>query len=112
MARFCGGFMRRSNGRLLLFGVLGYFLCGVRPAPTIAQESATSRRAAAEQPASKGLSVDRIYSEPSFSGHMTPGIALAPDGKHLSFFQEVSTGAGKGGRKELRLMDAASGESR
>ena len=104
--------MRRSNGRLLLFGVLGCFLCGVRPAPTIAQEPATSRRAAAEQPASKGLSVDRIYSEPSLSGHMTPGIAWAPDGKHLSFLKEVSSGAGKGDRKELWWMDAASGESR
>src|SRR5271168_3351814 len=95
--RFCGGFMRRSNGKLLLFGVLGYFLCGIRPA--IAQESATSRRAAAEQPASKGLSVDRIYSEPSLSGHLTPGIAWAPDGKHLSFFKQGSSGAGKGDGK-------------
>src|ERR1700722_11245592 len=69
---FCGGFVRKSNGRLLLYGGLGYLLCGVRPAPTIAQELAASRRAAGEQPSSEGLSVDRIYSEPSLSGHMTP----------------------------------------
>ncbi len=108
--RFCGGFVRRSNVRLLLFGVLGYLFCGMWPA--MAQESATAHRAAAEQPASKGLSVDRIYSEPSLSGHPTTGIAWAPDGKHLSFFKEVSSGVGKGDRKELWLMDAATGESR
>ncbi len=77
--------MRRLNGRLLLFGVLGYFLCGMQPEPAIAQESATSRRTAAEQPADQGLSVDRIYSEPSLSGHPTPGIAWAPDGKASEF---------------------------
>jgi dipeptidyl-peptidase 4 len=56
--------------------------------------------------------VDRIYSEPSLSGHPTAGIAWEADGKHLSFFKELAGGTSKGDKKELWRMDAATGESR
>jgi dipeptidyl-peptidase 4 len=102
--------MRQSNGGLILLGVLGFYLGAVPPVAAGGQAPAGARPAPMQQTGDKGLSVDRIYSEPSLSGHPTPGLAWAPDGKHLSFFKQLA--GGKGDKKELWLMDAASGESR
>ncbi len=103
--------MRRTMERLLVVSVLGSFLWGTLGGTAAgAQAPAASRRAKDQQAPEKGLSVDRIYSEPSLSGHPIPGIAWTPDGKHLSFLKEVDTGTGE--RKELWWMDAATGESR
>jgi dipeptidyl-peptidase 4 len=104
--------MRQSIGKLTMFGVLACLLSVIHSTVSSAQARAGSPGATGQQMAEKGLSVDRIYSEPSLSGHPTPGIAWAPDGKHLSFLKELTTAAGKGDRKELWLMDAASGERR
>src|SRR6266403_4586030 len=66
----------------------------------------------AQQPAgaSKALTVERIYSQPSLSGRLTRGLAWTPDGKGLSYFE--TKGSGKDAKTELWVMDAASGERR
>src|SRR6266404_3762736 len=58
----------------------------------------------------KALTVERIYSQPSLSGRLTRGLAWAPDGKQLSYFE--TKGLGKEAKTELWAMDAASGERR
>src|SRR3984893_1341333 len=105
--------MRRMMERLLLAGVLGSFVWATSGATVSrAQAAAASPRAAGQQTAEKGLSVDRIYSEPSLNGHPTPGLAWAPGGKHLSYFKELAAVSGKEDKRELWLMDASSGENR
>jgi dipeptidyl-peptidase 4 len=66
----------------------------------------------AQQPtdAGKALTVERIYSQPSLSGRLTPGLAWTPDGKGLSYFE--TKGSGKDAKTELWVMDAASGGRR
>src|SRR5947209_3218019 len=66
----------------------------------------------AQQPAgaSKALTVERIYSQPSLSGRLTRGLAWTPDGKGLSYFETKNFG--KDAKTELWVMDAASGERR
>jgi dipeptidyl-peptidase 4 len=104
--------MRRSGGLLLWFGVVCGTLCGSSAMVARGQAPASSPKANPKQSMPPGLSVERIYSEPSLNGRPTPGIAWAPDSKHLSFFKELPGVAGKGEKKELWMMDAASGESR
>ena len=58
----------------------------------------------------KALTVERIYSQPSLSGRPVRGLAWAPDGKTVSFFE--TAGAGKEAKTELWAMDAATGERR
>ena len=66
----------------------------------------------AQQPAraGKALTVERIYSEPSLSGLLTPGLEWTPDGKGLSYFE--TKGINRGTKTELWVLDAASGERR
>src|SRR6266849_10339042 len=66
----------------------------------------------AQQPAgaSKVLTVERIYSQPSLSGRLTRGLAWTPDGKGLSYFE--TKGSGKEAKTELWIMDAANGQRR
>ena len=66
----------------------------------------------AQAPAPTGgvLTVERIYSQPSLSGHLTRGIAWTPDGKKLSFFRDTPPGRVQKARSELWIMDAASGQ--
>jgi dipeptidyl-peptidase-4 len=66
-------------------------------------------RAQSAPAASKQLTVERIYSEPSLSGALTTGIEWSPDGARLGFFR---MGEGPGARKELWTMDAATGDRR
>ncbi len=58
----------------------------------------------------KQLTVERIYGQPGLSGRLARGLAWAPDGKQLSFFE--TKGAGKDAKTELWVMDAASGQRR
>jgi dipeptidyl-peptidase-4 len=66
----------------------------------------------AQAPVPRGgvLTVERIYSQPSLSGHLTRGIAWTPDGKKLSFFRDVPPARVQKARSELWIMDAASGQ--
>jgi len=68
---------------------------------TTAQQLATS---------GKTLTVERIYSMPSLSGRLTPGLTWTPDGKQLSYFE--TKGSGKEAKTELWVMDATNGERR
>jgi dipeptidyl-peptidase-4 len=104
--------MWRANQGLILGNIVGLVLGWISPIVVGAQVPGKSGARGQQAVAERGLSVDRIYSEPSLSGHPTAGIAWAPDGKHLSFFKELAAGAGKGERKQLWSMDASSGESR
>jgi len=101
--------MRLSAGASFLFGTLVCVVCATHPAAA-AQEPSTPRPAAA-QAAFKTLTVDRIYSEPSLSGHPVTGLAWAPDSKTISFFKETPPERPGEAKKELWIMDAASGKS-
>jgi dipeptidyl-peptidase-4 len=58
--------------------------------------------------AAKALTVERIYSAPSLSGHLTQGIEWAPDSKRISYL--TRNGDGRDAAAELWTMDASSGE--
>lgn len=53
------------------------------------------------------LTVKRIFTEPSLSGHLTDGIAWSPDSKRLGYFE--TKGSGKAAKQELWAMEAATG---
>jgi len=74
----------------------------IQPSPGRAQQAAVS---AAE---SRQLTVDRIYSQPSLSGHLTRGIAWSPDGKRLTYLE--TKGSSKDAKTELWVLDPSSGE--
>ena len=84
--------VHRSAGSLL-FAVAVAILGLASGFPAIAQDST-----------GKDLTVDRIFSAPSLSGHLTQGLEWTPDGKRISFIQNAGNGA------ELWTMDAATGE--
>src|SRR5579862_9983456 len=69
------------------------------PAPVRAQSSASP---------AKELTVERIYSAPSLSGHLTDGIEWTPDSKRISYI--VRNGTGPDAPAELWTMDGATGE--
>jgi len=71
-------------------------------APASADQGSTGAR--------KALTVERIYSQPSLSGRLTPGLTWTPDGKQVSYFE--TKGSGRDAKTELWAMDAASGERR
>src|SRR5256885_2114367 len=80
---------------------------------TLALAAILSLSSAAQQPAAapgKVLTVERIYAQPSLSGRLTRGLVWTPDGKEISYFE--IKGSGKDAKKELWVMDAASGERR
>ncbi len=57
--------------------------------------------------AAKELTVERIYSAPSLSGQLTPGIEWCPDAKRISYLALNNSGG-----IELWTMDAATGQRR
>ncbi len=61
--------------------------------------------AAQTAPASKSLTVERIFSEPNLSGELTRGLVWSPDSKQLGYF--ATSGSGKDAKTELWVMDAA-----
>ena len=64
-------------------------------------------RAQSSAAAGKELTVERIYSAPSLSGHLTEGIEWVPDSKRISYL--ARNGAGPDAAVELWTMDAATG---
>src|ERR1700745_700257 len=65
-------------------------------------------RAQSSSSPAKELTVQRIYSAPSLSGHLTDGIEWTPDSKRISYI--VRQGSGPDAPAELWTMDGASGE--
>src|SRR5580692_6266261 len=65
-------------------------------------------RAQSSAAAGKELTVERSYSAPSLSGHLTDGIEWAPDSKRISYI--VRNGSGPDAPVELWVMDGATGE--
>ena len=96
--------MRRVSGAGLLSGLV-LFLCGGAGA---AQQTPTP--SLPDRAASKALTVDRIYSEPSLSGRPIAGIAWAPDARQISFLQGTPSQQGKESKTELLAMDVATGK--
>jgi dipeptidyl-peptidase-4 len=78
------------------------FTSGFAAAPARAQSSASSAAPAKE------LTVERIYSAPSLSGHLTEGIEWTPDSKRISFV--ARSGSEPDASVEMWAMDAATGE--
>jgi dipeptidyl-peptidase 4 len=70
----------------------------------------TASRAQQTQTAANSgeLTVDRIFRDPSLSGHLNPGLTWTPDGKRLSYVETVGTG--KDARRELWVVDPATGQ--
>ena len=54
------------------------------------------------------LSVERIFSQPSLSGRVNPGVKWAPSGNQLSFLETED--AGKNAKTELWVIDTVTGE--
>src|SRR5690242_4660153 len=105
MGRFQEEFMRLrylfSSSLVLTAGIV---ICPGIPCTASPQQTAPAPTRG------KGLTVERIYSQPSLSGRLTRGLAWTPDGKELSYFE--TKGSGKEAKTELWTRDAASGEQR
>src|ERR1700746_2017473 len=65
-------------------------------------------RAQSSSSPAKELTVQRIYSAPSLSGHLTEGIEWTPDSRRISYI--VRKGSGPDAPAELWTMDGATGE--
>jgi dipeptidyl-peptidase 4 len=91
--------MRLILRAYILMAVLVVLSVGFSAAPIFAQTAAG---------AAKSLTVERIYSAPSLSGHLTQGIEWAPDSKRISYI--ARNGDGPDAAAELWTMDAATGE--
>jgi dipeptidyl-peptidase-4 len=72
---------------------------GIAAPPLCAQSSASP---------AKELTVERIYSAPSLSGHLTDGIEWTPDSKRISFI--ARSGSGPDSSVEMWAMDRVTGE--
>jgi len=93
---------RQQTVRRLIFSVIvTVSVLSVCPANR-AQQSQTAASSPGE------LTVDRIFRAPSLSGHLNPGLTWMPDGKRLSYVETVGTG--KDARRELWVVDAATGQ--
>jgi len=87
--------------RLVFSALVGYGLLSVGPASHSQQSQAV-----ASNPGE--LTVDRIFRAPSLSGHLNAGLTWMPDGKRLSYVETVGTG--KDARRELWVVDPATGQ--
>jgi dipeptidyl-peptidase-4 len=79
-------------------------LIGVSSAQTV---TPAAQQGTADSPSGE-LTVERIFRAPSLSGHLNPGLAWTPDGKRLSYVETIGTG--KDARRELWVVDPATGQ--
>jgi len=92
---------RRSIVRTAIFAAL-FLLPIATPHSSRAQQNAATPNATAGE-----LTVDRIYGQPSLSGHLTRGIQWSPDSKHLTYL--APEGPGKETQIALWFLDPATG---
>jgi dipeptidyl-peptidase-4 len=93
--------IRQQTLRSLIFSsLMGFAL--VSAAPTSRGQQSQAKSNPSE------LTVDRIFRAPSLSGHLNPGLTWTPDGKRLSYVETVGTG--KDARRELWVVDPATGQ--
>lgn len=74
----------------------------------IAPPSSWTQQATAPAAESAQLTVDRIYSAPSLSGHLARSVAWSPDGRRLTFLE--TKGSGKDAKTDLWAIDSFSGQ--
>ena len=73
-----------------------------------AQPFARAQQKTASQTQLRELTVDRIFGQPSLSGHLMRGVSWSPDGQRLAYLD--TQGTGKEGKTELWTLDAATRE--
>ena len=73
-----------------------------------AQRFAHAQQKTASQTQLRELTVDRIFGQPSLSGHLMRGITWSPDGRRLAYLD--SQGTGKEAKTELWTLDAVTRE--
>ena len=73
-----------------------------------AQPFAHAQQKTASQTQLRELTVDRIFGQPSLSGHLMRGVTWSPDGQRLAYLD--TQGTGKEGKTELWTLDAATRE--
>ena len=93
---------RQQTVRSLMFS-------GIVAVAVLFGAGATYAQQSAPAPTKPGeLTVDRIFSAPSLSGHLNSGLTWTPDGKRLSYVE--TAGTGKDARRELWVVDPATGQ--
>src|SRR5579872_1678877 len=103
--------MRRSVACSVFFRAILLAVCAIPPVISHAQQQPAAPAAAAAATTAatgKALTVDRIYSQPSLSGHLTRGVVWTPDSRQISFFENKS--AGKEMKSELWSLEVVSGQ--
>ena len=93
--------IRQQTVRSLIFSGIAAVALSAGP-PSNAQQSQAAVSNSGE------LTVLRIFRAPSLSGHLNPGLTWTPDGKRLSYVETVGTG--KDARRELWVVDPATGQ--
>ena len=73
-----------------------------------AQPFARAQQKTASQTQLRELTVDRIFGQPSLSGHLMRGVSWSPDGQRLAYLD--TQGTGKEAKTELWTLDAATRE--
>ena len=73
-----------------------------------AQPFAHAQQKTASQTQLRELTVDRIFGQPSLSGHLMRGVTWSPDGQRLAYLD--TQGTGKEAKTELWTLDAATRE--
>ena len=92
----------RTLARTIEFSFLSVILVvGAQPFAHAQQETASQTQL-------RELTVDRIFGQPSLSGHLMRGITWSPDGRRLAYLD--TKGTGKEAKTELWTLDAATRE--
>jgi dipeptidyl-peptidase 4 len=87
-------------------------VCLSIPPRFFAQQSTASAQTPPPQSPARPFTIETIWGEPSLSGHLTRGIAWAPDSKQFSYFNDIPAARTRESHTELWITEVASGKSR